>query len=180
MDFNGSFLQISKGVIERKRRARINHSLAELKFIILSESKDKGLHSKLDKAEILERTLSYLQALQKPQNNSAAECAAHLSTYREGFLACAKEMERFLSLDNMDEVSKQKITNHLVFCSNGLDLLAQKSQVQYSSYATLPVSPAPLNYAMVPESPSPSLSGSYCYSHGYPESPKSEPVWRPW
>ncbi|XP_055335513.1 transcription factor HES-1-like [Paramacrobiotus metropolitanus] len=190
--------KISKGVIERKRRARINQSLAELKFIILSESKDRGLHSKLDKAEILERTLAFVQTLQNRQNHRPDDCAIHSSAYRDGYFACMKDVDRFLSGEHFDEVVKQKISNHLTFCCHAAERMLQfpnqdnSSNLTFAnSYSVLPAyhsltrSPASFLHsgcAVVPQSPSPSLTVSSCYSStGYPSSPiKTEAVWRPW
>lgn len=188
------FLQISKGVIERKRRARINRSLAELKFMILSESSDKSLHSKLDKAEILERTLQHIQTLQKQQHQPSPNFSRHpaaldLTTgYSNGYFACVTEVDRFLAGQNVNESARLQITNHLALAP---DRLSQPEVCQ-----TLPgprtfstTSPAPY-YAVVPASPSPSTfsvtsSSSGSSSDSRLSSPFSTAasegsVWRPW
>lgn len=70
------FTQIRKPLIEKKRRARINDSLETLKQILLesksnlkktSASSDNGHNrtAKLEKADILEMTVAYLQTLRK-------------------------------------------------------------------------------------------------------------------
>uniref|UniRef100_A0A8C7WXJ7 BHLH domain-containing protein n=1 Tax=Oryzias sinensis TaxID=183150 RepID=A0A8C7WXJ7_9TELE len=47
----------SKPIMEKRRRARINESLAQLKSLILDAlKKDSCRHSKLEKADILEMT----------------------------------------------------------------------------------------------------------------------------
>lgn len=53
----------NKPVMEKKRRARINHCLNQLKALILEADNERSRHSKLEKADILEMTVRYLQTL---------------------------------------------------------------------------------------------------------------------
>ncbi|XP_035163125.1 transcription factor HES-4 isoform X1 [Callithrix jacchus] len=67
----------SKPVMEKRRRARINESLAQLKTLILDAlSKESSRHSKLEKADILEMTVKHLQSLRRVQVTGAARVAA--------------------------------------------------------------------------------------------------------
>uniref|UniRef100_A0A8C4QNU2 BHLH domain-containing protein n=1 Tax=Eptatretus burgeri TaxID=7764 RepID=A0A8C4QNU2_EPTBU len=53
---------IRKPLVEKKRRDRINELLNQLKSIILETTKHESLpHSRLEKADILELTVKYLQ-----------------------------------------------------------------------------------------------------------------------
>lgn len=52
-----------KPSIEKNRRARINNCLEQLKTFILESSAESSRHSKLEKADILEMTVQYLQTL---------------------------------------------------------------------------------------------------------------------
>ena len=57
--------------MERRRRARINESLNELKSLVLSSlNKDHTKFSKMEKADVLELTVSYLRSL---KSNSVQE-----------------------------------------------------------------------------------------------------------
>ncbi|XP_028133988.1 transcription factor HES-5-like [Diabrotica virgifera virgifera] len=60
-----------KPLMEKKRRARINESLENLKQILLEcDPQCVGKKSaKLEKADILEMTVSYLQTMRKPQSS---------------------------------------------------------------------------------------------------------------
>ena len=50
--------------MERKRRARINDSLNELKSLVLTAlNKDPSRYSKMEKADVLELTVNYLKTL---------------------------------------------------------------------------------------------------------------------
>lgn len=57
--------------MEKRRRARINKSLDELKALVLEaaadDSDDSCRRSKLEKADILEMTVRHLRKLQKQQ-----------------------------------------------------------------------------------------------------------------
>ena len=53
----------NKPIMEKKRRARINHCLNQLKSLILEADNERSRHSKLEKADILEMTVKYLQTL---------------------------------------------------------------------------------------------------------------------
>ena len=52
-----------KPIMEKKRRARINDCLNQLKALVLETDSDRSRHSKLEKADILEMTVRYLQTL---------------------------------------------------------------------------------------------------------------------
>jgi len=52
-----------RGVIEKKRRDRINSSLTELKRLVPSAYEKQG-SAKLEKAEILQLTVEHLKSLQ--------------------------------------------------------------------------------------------------------------------
>ncbi|CAL2040667.1 unnamed protein product [Caenorhabditis brenneri] len=64
-DGGGSGRKIkNKPLMEKKRRARINRSLSQLKQILIQdEHKNSTQHSKWEKADILEMTVEYLQLL---------------------------------------------------------------------------------------------------------------------
>lgn len=56
-----------RGVIEKKRRDRINSSLSELKRLVPSAYEKQG-SAKLEKAEILQLTVEHLKSLQTKGN----------------------------------------------------------------------------------------------------------------
>ncbi|XP_032502951.1 transcription factor HES-4 isoform X4 [Phocoena sinus] len=58
----------SKPVMEKRRRARINESLAQLQSLLLDAlRKESSRRSKLEKADILELTVKHLQSLRRVQ-----------------------------------------------------------------------------------------------------------------
>ncbi|EFA10592.1 Protein hairy-like Protein [Tribolium castaneum] len=107
----------NKPIMEKRRRARINNSLNELKTLILDAmKKDPARHSKLEKADILEMTVKHLQNLQRQQAAmSAATDPSVVSKFRAGFSECASEVGRFPGLD---PVVKRRLLQHLASCLN--------------------------------------------------------------
>ncbi|KAK5624236.1 oxysterol-binding protein hes1 [Crenichthys baileyi] len=89
----------SKPIMEKRRRARINESLGQLKTLILDAlRKDSSRHSKLEKADILEMTVKHLRNLQRLQMTAALNTdPSILGKYRAGFSECVGEVSRFLS-----------------------------------------------------------------------------------
>ncbi|KAL0966748.1 hypothetical protein UPYG_G00299670 [Umbra pygmaea] len=89
----------SKPIMEKRRRARINDSLGQLKTLILDAlKKDSSRHSKLEKADILEMTVKHLRNMQRLQINGAVSTGPLvLVKYRDGFSECMSEVTRFLS-----------------------------------------------------------------------------------
>ncbi|XP_055335635.1 transcription factor HES-4-like [Paramacrobiotus metropolitanus] len=113
----------SKPIMEKRRRARINNSLSELKSLILDATrKDCSRHSKLEKADILEMTVKHLQALQRQQMAAAvATDPTVLNKFKAGFSECASEISRYLNaIDGVDKIVRQRILSHLGSCLNGL------------------------------------------------------------
>ncbi|OQV22525.1 putative Transcription factor HES-1 [Hypsibius exemplaris] len=113
----------SKPIMEKRRRARINNSLTELKSLILDATrKDCSRHSKLEKADILEMTVKHLQTMQRQQ---MAQAVSHdptvLSKFKSGFTECAGEIQRYLnSIETVDKQVRARILAHLGTCLNGL------------------------------------------------------------
>ncbi|KAI4483631.1 hypothetical protein M0804_007891 [Polistes exclamans] len=106
----------NKPIMEKRRRARINQCLDELKNLILEAlKKDPTRHSKIEKADILEMTVKHLQTVQRQQLNTAvATDPAVLTKFRSGFSECAMEVSRYVSnLENVDPGVKQRLLSHL-------------------------------------------------------------------
>ncbi|XP_050052846.1 protein deadpan-like [Dermacentor andersoni] len=106
----------TKPIMEKRRRARINHSLTELKNLILDAlKKDNARHSKLEKADILEMTVKHLQQLQRQQAaRSIVSDSSVTDKFRAGYRECAAEVGRYLGrLDGVDGAVRQRVMGHL-------------------------------------------------------------------
>ncbi|XP_064459263.1 transcription factor HES-4-A-like [Ornithodoros turicata] len=113
----------TKPIMEKRRRARINHSLTELKNLILDAlKKDNARHSKLEKADILEMTVKHLQTLQRQQRARAIVSDVGVpDKFRAGFRECANEVGRYLSrVDGVDQTVRQRLLGHLTSCVGSL------------------------------------------------------------
>ncbi|KAI4461315.1 basic helix-loop-helix transcription factor hes-related [Holotrichia oblita] len=119
----------NKPIMEKRRRARINNCLNELKTLILDAmKKDPARHSKLEKADILEMTVKHLQNMQRQQTAmSVASDPTVINKFRAGFSECATEVSRF---PGIDPVVKRRLLQHLANCLNQGKQEAQQQQVQ--------------------------------------------------
>ena len=91
------YRKVMKPLLERKRRARINKCLDELKDLMVYAVQSEGeAINKLEKADVLELTVQHLQKL-KRQQMLRLNPALEEDRYRSGFTACANEVSRFLS-----------------------------------------------------------------------------------
>ncbi|KAL3862404.1 hypothetical protein ACJMK2_008373 [Sinanodonta woodiana] len=107
----------SKPVMEKRRRARINSSLAELKDMLMDVMKAEGAcHNKMEKADILEMTVRHLRHLQKQQYTGPIPSDVS-SKYRMGYTECASEIRRLLeSIETVDVEAKTRVIQHLANC----------------------------------------------------------------
>ncbi|KAI1890815.1 hypothetical protein AGOR_G00157500 [Albula goreensis] len=169
----------SKPIMEKRRRARINESLGQLKTLILDAlKKDSSRHSKLEKADILEMTVKHLRNLQRVQMSGAlAADTTVLSKYRAGFNECMNEVTRFLSTcEGVNTEVRSRLLNHLSGCMGQMIAmnypppssaqqqahLAQPLHVQLPSAATVPINGVSMPCKLSPsEAVSPKVYGGF-------------------
>ncbi|XP_029012063.3 hairy-related 3 [Betta splendens] len=95
--------RVSKPLMEKKRRARINKSLDQLKSLLESYYSSNIRKRKLEKADILELTVKHLRNLQKIQSCAAAHAASEFSEYQFGFRGCLANVNQYLLMaDNLN------------------------------------------------------------------------------
>merc|ERR1711962_498544 len=91
------YRKVMKPMLERKRRARINKCLDELKDLMVHALQSEGESiSKLEKADVLELTVSHLRKL-KRQQMLTLNPHMELDRFQAGYAACASEVERVLA-----------------------------------------------------------------------------------
>ncbi|TMS39263.1 hypothetical protein L596_005814 [Steinernema carpocapsae] len=85
-----SLRKANKPLMEKRRRARINRCLNELKQIIMDKSRQQSAtsHTKWEKADILEMTLGYIKSLQEMTVSGEQQFVA-------GYRKCAEQLEKF-------------------------------------------------------------------------------------
>ncbi|XP_013794209.1 protein hairy-like [Limulus polyphemus] len=109
--------RVSKPLMEKRRRARINQSLAELKGLLLKAIKlENPRHSKLEKADILEMAVRHLQGLHRQQRAATlVNDSQHKNKFLVGFEECLREVELYLKKqDDIEENTLQQLMQHLV------------------------------------------------------------------
>ncbi|XP_010902498.2 transcription factor HES-1-B isoform X2 [Esox lucius] len=109
----------SKPIMEKRRRARINDSLGQLKTLILDAlKKDSSRHSKLEKADILEMTVKHLRNMQR------------------------------LQITGVNTDVRSQLLSHLASCVSQINTMSFSTQRQISTYCQRPapvqsISPTP-------------------------------------
>ncbi|XP_035718085.1 protein hairy-like [Vespa mandarinia] len=147
---SGENRRSNKPIMEKRRRARINNCLNDLKTLILDAmKKDPARHSKLEKADILEMTVKHLETLQRQQVALAAATDPNvLNKFRAGFTECAGEVGRFPGLDAS---VKRRLMAHLASCLGPVETSNNPGQTTTTTTTTSttttanqqPVQPAP-------------------------------------
>ncbi|KAI1886226.1 hypothetical protein AGOR_G00211810 [Albula goreensis] len=105
-----------RGIIEKRRRDRINNSLSELRRLVPSAFEKQG-SAKLEKAEILQMTVDHLKMLHAASGKGYFDAHAVAMDYRSlGFRECLAETARYLSfmegLDSADPL-RIRLVSHL-------------------------------------------------------------------
>ncbi|XP_076307496.1 hairy/enhancer-of-split related with YRPW motif protein-like [Tachypleus tridentatus] len=106
-----------RGVIEKKRRDRINNCLFELRRLVPTAFERQG-SAKLEKAEILEMTVEHMKLLNVKGFGQLSQKShgMFLNYHSAGFLECATEVTRYLmtmeGLDVQDSL-RLRLMSHL-------------------------------------------------------------------
>ncbi|XP_017484195.1 PREDICTED: hairy/enhancer-of-split related with YRPW motif protein-like [Rhagoletis zephyria] len=108
-----------RGVIEKKRRDRINSSLTELKRLVPSAYEKQG-SAKLEKAEILQLTVEHLKNIQSKGIESFSYDPQRFAMdyHIIGFRECAAEVARYLvTIEGMDiqDPLRLRLMSHLQY-----------------------------------------------------------------
>merc|ERR1739838_857711 len=132
------YRKVMKPLLERKRRARINKCLDEIKDLMVYALQSEGESvNKLEKADVLELTVQHLRKL-KRQQQLQANPALDMDRYRAGYTACASEVSRFMSsMPGVNITMGTHLMGHL-----GSSIQSIESQTSPSaSTASAPLSP---------------------------------------
>lgn len=145
-----SLRKSNKPIMEKKRRARINSCLSQLKTLVLEAMrKDSSQYSKLEKADILEMTVKHLRNLQRQQMSTALASDPNVvSKYRAGFKECAGEVVKYLNTSqNVNDDMRSRIMTHL---SGVVPSVPNHPQTQQQQHLT-PVQLAPVSQPNHPQ-----------------------------
>ncbi|XP_001359175.2 enhancer of split m3 protein [Drosophila miranda] len=141
------YRKVMKPLLERKRRARINKCLDDLKDLMVECLQQEGEHvTRLEKADILELTVDHMRklkqrgglSLQGPVAGGSpppATSTAHVESFRSGYVHAADQITQvLLQTQQTDEIGRKIMK----FLSTRLielqtQLLTQQQQQQQQS-----------------------------------------------
>ncbi|VDO95112.1 unnamed protein product [Soboliphyme baturini] len=100
--------------MEKRRRARINKSLNELKSVLMESMKhDVPAHSKWEKADVLEMTVQYMQILRNQQKALRTDPLS-VGQFIAGFADCIRQVQQYPQLEtSIGSEGYHKLIEHL-------------------------------------------------------------------
>ncbi|XP_074497400.1 hairy-related 13 [Sebastes fasciatus] len=103
-----------KPLVEKKRRARINESLQELRTLLA----DTDFHSKMENAEVLEMTVKKVEDILKNRTQETDALNREASErFAAGYIQCMHEVHMFVSsCPGIDATVAAELLNHLLEC----------------------------------------------------------------
>ncbi|XP_035595580.1 transcription factor HES-5-like [Oncorhynchus keta] len=153
-------IKIRKPIVEKMRRDRINGCIEQLKLILEKEFHKQDPNTKLEKADILEMTVSFLRQQLQPDPSQR--------DYGEGYSQCWRESLQFLS------GSPKRDTTSIITSAGPLQGLQQRLSTQVQrSIQQRPVvhSTSPVSSTLRPTT----NTNTTLHDTG-----AKGPVWRPW
>ncbi|KAL9845336.1 transcription cofactor HES-6-like isoform 2-T2 [Geothlypis trichas] len=101
-----------KPLVEKKRRARINESLRELRLLLA----DSEFQAKLENAEVLERTVRRVRAVLERRGRGGGRRLLEASErFAAGYIQCMHEVHTFVSsCPGIDATTAAELLNHLL------------------------------------------------------------------
>uniref|UniRef100_A0A673TIR0 Hes related family bHLH transcription factor with YRPW motif 2 n=1 Tax=Suricata suricatta TaxID=37032 RepID=A0A673TIR0_SURSU len=129
------------GIIEKRRRDRINNSLSELRRLVPTAFEKQG-SAKLEKAEILQMTVDHLKMLQATGGKGYFDAHALAMDFMSiGFRECLTEVARYLSsvegLDSSDPL-RVRLVSHLSTCASQREAAAMTSSLAHHHHPLHP------------------------------------------
>merc|ERR1711970_1071 len=176
------YRKIVKPMLERKRRARINACLDELKDIMVFALQTEGESiSKLEKADVLELTVKHLRKLKRQQMLSLNP-ALDMDRFHAGYTTCATEVSRTLASTGVDISLGSRLMSHLGHKLNNIEathlapLTVRVPEARHAKYIRISSPSSALGYESGRDSPpSPSSPSSSSSSPRNTTSPLSSP-----
>ncbi|CAH2320023.1 transcription factor HES-5 [Pelobates cultripes] len=101
--------KLRKPIVEKMRRDRINSSIEQLKLLLEKEFHKQESNVKLEKADILEMAVNYLQQ----QKSKPSSVDTLQQDYKKGYSWCLREAMQFLYYCPESSDAQMKLLNHL-------------------------------------------------------------------
>ncbi|XP_063797949.1 transcription factor HES-5 [Pseudophryne corroboree] len=103
--------KLRKPLVEKMRRDRINNSIEQLKVLLEKEFHKQQPNVKLEKADILEMAVSYLQ--QQKNQHQTISVESLQQDFNQGFSWCVREAFQFLCHYPETGDAHKKLLSHL-------------------------------------------------------------------
>ena len=135
------YRKVMKPLLERKRRARINKCLDELKDLMVFALQNEGESiTKLEKADVLELTVRHMQKLKSQDKLGLTPQATYAGKFKAGYTHCVHEVSRFMTTQALavDDRLSGKLIRHLSSCAQTIEALPT------STAPSMMVAPSPL------------------------------------
>lgn len=146
------YRKVMKPLLERKRRARMNRCVEDLKDLLVGVCSPEGEPiTKLEKADVLELAVNHLKSLQKHNGLAASALQRNKESFSSGFRHCANEVNKFINdIPGIDISISQRLFHHLSnscgsaiqyspTISNNPHGYTQRSQVSSPVSITVPI-----------------------------------------
>merc|ERR1712115_717921 len=99
------YRKVMKPLLERKRRARINKCLDDLKDLMVTALQSEGESiTKLEKADVLELTVKHLQKLKRQNALGLTPQATYAGRFKAGYAHCAQEVSKFVTTEDQQKL----------------------------------------------------------------------------
>ncbi|XP_039976574.1 hairy-related 5 [Xiphias gladius] len=130
--------RVSKPLMEKRRRERINHSLETLRLLMLENTHNEKLKNpKVEKAEILESVVQFLKTEKEVERVlSREQTCARQHNYQEGMRSCLLRVSHFIATKSQESED-----------SGGDTVQASLALPEPRTY---PPSPGPIHKALMP------------------------------
>ncbi|KAG7332194.1 hypothetical protein KOW79_004028 [Hemibagrus wyckioides] len=165
-----------KPLMEKRRRARINDCLNQLKNLIVPlMGKDNCRYSKLEKADILELTVKFLADVPKTPTNDATE------SYREGYEACLQRVSALLPRTSLDRQTCARVHDFVQ-----QSLRSSSPSCRTCSARTSTTAPSPVQHERLQSQKWIDITRREKRASVTPERSQdapqaaAQPMWRPW
>ncbi|XDV31757.1 hypothetical protein PO909_002717 [Leuciscus waleckii] len=177
-----------KPIVEKKRRARINESLQDLRTLLT----DNDLQTKIENAEVLELTVRRVENILQNRSQEAEAVNQEASErFAAGYIQCMHEVHTFVSTcPGIDSKLTSELLNHLLECmplneehlqEMILDLISEPSSSSGECVSDLSsaLSPSPSSEDLCSDLEE-TESESEASSANSSSITHSEFMWRPW
>ena len=169
------YRKVMKPMLERKRRARINSCLEELKDLMVGALQTEGESiTKLEKADVLELTVRHLRKLKANGALGLTPTISYMERYRAGYSLCATQVSKFMrsSAGGVEMAVVARLLHRLSVSLRSMELQGEGGQVS-SRMADLLGSPLQASQPII-------SAGAGCRSEQVVLEDSEEKAWRPW